>query len=114
MLKSHLTPRTPEQEAGHWRKQYMLSRQEIGDLICENNGLRETLKTEGKMLPWDLSKVARQRKALHRLHGRVRAQRFQLRHINMLGRGLSAAEYRAARAAERDKSLDLIPEELPE
>jgi hypothetical protein len=45
-----------------------------------------------------LSKCLRQRAALDLLHTRVVNQRFQLRTLNELGRGLSKEEFLAARA----------------
>lgn len=43
-----------------------------------------------------LYKIRRQREALHALNNRVVSQRFQLRTLNDLGRGLSAEEVRTA------------------
>lgn len=54
---------------------------------------------------WLQLKVIRQRGALDRLHSRVVTQRFQLRTLEELGRGLSREEYLAARAAEENPAV---------
>lgn len=64
------------------------------ELEWENQGLRARF-TDGKRMPWDLAKVARQRRALDRLNRRVRSQRRVLRALNDLGRGLTRDEYLA-------------------
>lgn len=47
---------------------------------------------------WLQAKVAAQKEALDRLHSRVVNQRFQLRTLNELGRGLTAEEFLEAKA----------------
>jgi|HubBroStandDraft_2_1064218.scaffolds.fasta_scaffold356971_1 hypothetical protein len=56
-----------------------------------------------------LDKIRRQRAALDLLNRRVVNQRFQLRTLNELGRGLSRDEFIAAKAAvENEQVRDLI------
>ena len=66
---------------------------------------------------WLQAKVAAQKAALDRLHSRVVNQRFQLRVLNELGRGLTVEEFLAAKdkvenaqVAERigDKPVSLV------
>lgn len=54
---------------------------------------------------WLQRKVARQRRALHRLNRRVVAQRFELRTVNEMGRGLSVEERKAAHAVDDQREL---------
>lgn len=51
-------------------------------------------------MSWLQAKVAAQKAALDQLHSRVVNQRFQLRVINELGRGLTREEFLKARDAE--------------
>lgn len=58
---------------------------------------------------WLQAKVAAQAKALDRLHSRVVNQRFQLRVLNELGRGLSVEEFLKAKAeVENEQTLKRI------
>jgi uncharacterized coiled-coil protein SlyX len=50
-------------------------------------------------MSWLQAKVAAQAKALDALHSRVVNQRFQLRTLNELGRGLTREEFLKARDA---------------
>ena len=50
-------------------------------------------------MSWLQMKVAAQAKALDALHTRVVNQRFQLRTLNEMGRGLTREEFTAARDA---------------
>jgi hypothetical protein len=52
-----------------------------------------------------LGKIRRQREALDILNRRVVSQRFQLRTLEGLGRGLTRDEYAEARAAEQNEQL---------
>jgi hypothetical protein len=54
---------------------------------------------------WLQRKVWRQAAALDALNRRVVSQRFVLRTLDDLGRSLTAAEYRSARAQIRDQAL---------
>lgn len=47
---------------------------------------------------WLQAKVAHQKAALDKLHSRVANQRFQLRTLNELGRGLTREEFLKAKA----------------
>lgn len=51
-------------------------------------------------MSWLQAKVAAQKAALDKLHTRVVNQRFQLRTLNELGRGLSKEEFLKAKDAE--------------
>lgn len=51
-------------------------------------------------MAWLQAKVAAQRAALDQLHSRVVNQRFQLRTLNELGRGLTREEFLQYRDAE--------------
>lgn len=56
-----------------------------------------------------MSKVDRQRAALDKLHTRVVNQRFHLRTLNELGRGLTKEEYEVARdRVENDQVKDRL------
>ena len=56
-----------------------------------------------------MSKADRQRAALDKLHTRVVNQRFHLRTLNELGRGLTKEEYEAARDhVENDQVKDRL------
>jgi len=50
-------------------------------------------------------KIERQRQALDRLHTRVVNQRFHLRTLDELGRGLTKDEYETARAAVTNEQV---------
>jgi hypothetical protein len=54
-------------------------------------------------MSWLQAKVAAQAKALDLLHSRVVNQRFQLRVINELGRGLTREEFLKFRDAETNE-----------
>lgn len=63
--------------------------------------LRSEISGDGRSESWTQRKVAAQAKALARLNERVYNQRFTLRHIEKLGRGLSPEELESARASEQ-------------
>jgi hypothetical protein len=75
-------------------------RTQLVELAAERDALRAQLEGD---LPsatrWLQRKVWRQAAALDALNRRVVTQRFVLRTLDELGRSLTAAEYRAARAA---------------
>jgi hypothetical protein len=75
-------------------------RSQVVELAAERDALRAQLDGD---LPaatrWLQRKVWRQAAALDALNRRVVTQRFVLRTLDGLGRSLTAAEYRAARAA---------------
>lgn len=54
-------------------------------------------------MSWLQSKVAAQKAALDTLHSTVVRQRFQLRTLNELGRGLTREEFTKARDAEENE-----------
>jgi hypothetical protein len=60
---------------------------------------------------WLQAKVAAQSKALDILHSKIVRQRFQLRTLNELGRGLSREEFLKAKAAvENEQTVKRIGE----
>lgn len=66
-------------------------------------------------LRWLQMKTVRQRRALDRLNRRVVTQRFQLRTINEMGRGLSREEWLAAKAqaeAAQPQTMGRVDETL--
>jgi hypothetical protein len=79
---------------------------DLVELTAERDALRAQLDGD---LPaatrWLQRKVWRQAAALDALNRRVVSQRFVLRTLDDLGRSLTAAEYRSARARIRDKDL---------
>jgi hypothetical protein len=81
-------------------------RAELVELTAERDALRAQLAGD---LPaatrWLQRKVWRQAAALDVLNRRVVSQRFALRTLDELGRSLTAAEYRAARARIGDQAL---------
>jgi hypothetical protein len=81
-------------------------RSQLVELAAERDALRAQLDGD---LPaatrWLQRKVWRQAAALDALNRRVVTQRFVLRTLDELGRSLSAAEYRAARASVADAQL---------
>jgi uncharacterized coiled-coil protein SlyX len=54
-------------------------------------------------MSWLQAKVAAQKSALDALHSTVVRQRFQLRILNELGRGLTTEEFLKARDAEQNE-----------
>ena len=87
-------------------------RREQAELTAENIALRDQLAGKPDSMWWVQRKVDSQRKALDILNHRVVSQRFVLRTLNEMGRGLSAEEYRAARqAVENDQLRERIDEE---
>lgn len=74
-------------------------RSQLVELAAERDALRAQLEGD---LPaatrWLQRKVWRQAAALDALNRRVVSQRFVLRTLDELGRSLTAAEYRAAKA----------------
>jgi hypothetical protein len=81
-------------------------RRELVELAAERDALRAQLEGD---LPaatrWLQRKVWRQAAALDALNRRVVTQRFVLRTLDDLGRSLTAAEYRAARARVANAAL---------
>jgi hypothetical protein len=81
-------------------------RAELVELAAERDALRAQLEGD---LPaatrWLQRKVWRQAAALDALNRRVVTQRFVLRALDGLGRSLTAAEYRAARARVTNAQL---------
>jgi hypothetical protein len=81
-------------------------RSELVELTAERDALRAQLDGD---LPaatrWLQRKVWRQAAALDALNRRVVTQRFVLRTLDELGRSLTAAEYRAARARVTNAQL---------
>jgi hypothetical protein len=60
---------------------------------------------------WLQCKVAAQKKALDRQHSTIVRQRFQLRTLNGLGRGLTVEEFLKARdAVDNDQTVKRIGE----
>ena len=82
------------------------ARAELVDVAAERDALRAQL--DGNLpaaTRWLQRKVWRQAAALDALNRRVVTQRFVLRSLDELGRSLTAAEYRAARARVADARL---------
>jgi len=81
-------------------------RADLAEMTAERDALRAQLAGD---LPaatrWLQRKVWRQAAALDALNRRVVSQRFVLRTLDDLGRSLTAAEYRSARAKIRDQAL---------
>jgi hypothetical protein len=81
-------------------------RSELVELTAERDALRAQLDGD---LPaatrWLQRKVWRQAAALDALNRRVVTQRFVLRTLDELGRSLTVAEYRAARARVTNAQL---------
>jgi hypothetical protein len=81
-------------------------RGELVELTAERDALRAQLDGD---LPaatrWLQRKVWRQAAALDALNRRVLTQRFALRTLDELGRSLTVAEYRAARARVTNAQL---------
>jgi hypothetical protein len=81
-------------------------RAQLVELTAERDALRAQLEGD---LPaaarWLQRKVWRQAAALDALNRRVVSQRLVLRTLDQLGRSLTAAEYRAARAGVADAAL---------
>jgi hypothetical protein len=82
------------------------ARARLVELAAERDALRAQLNGD---LPaatrWLQRKVWRQAAALDALNRRVVTQRFVLRSLDELGRSLTVAEYRAARARVADAQL---------
>lgn len=87
-------------------------KREIRELRGERDALLAQLEGDiPKATRWLQSKVIRQGWALARLNQRAARQRFVLRTLEELGRGLTAGEYRTARAALGNEQLkELIGE----
>lgn len=74
-------------------------RARLVEVAAERDALRAQLEGDlPKATRWLQRKVWRQAAALDALNRRVVTQRFVLRTLDGLGRSLTAAEYRAARA----------------
>ena len=87
---------------------YRKAREEITSLRDQVKLLQQRLEPEPPpetFSSWLQSKVASQKKALHRLNKRVFNQRLQLRALDDLGHSLSKDEFEAA----REKVLDTSP-----
>lgn len=84
------------------RTEILKLKREVAELQTENSGLREVIRSEKKIPPWDLAKVIRQRNSLAQVTARNTRLRFQLRALTRLGRGLTPGEFRAALEAELD------------
>jgi hypothetical protein len=81
-------------------------RSQLVELAAERDALQALL--DGNLpaaTRWLQRKVWRQAAALDALNRRVVTQRFVLRSLDELGRSLTAAEYRAARARVPDTQL---------
>lgn len=64
-------------------------------------------------MSWLQAKVAVQKQANDRMHSTVVRQRFVLRTLERLGRGLSADEWKEARALENEQAQQRIGDPLP-
>lgn len=81
-------------------------RMEIAELRQEVAALQQQIKGDPKLsLHFYQRKCSRQRDALDRLNRRVISQRFVLRTLDELGRGLSKEEYLKARDAVQNEQL---------
>lgn len=81
-------------------------RAEVIDLRQERDALLAQIAGDPDLsLYFYQRKAGRQRDALDVLNRRVVSQRFVLRTLEQLGRGLSAEEYRAARDAVANEQL---------
>ena len=81
-------------------------RAELIETRAERDALRAQLEGDlPQATRWLQRKVWRQASALDVLNRRVVTQRFVLRTLEELGRGLSVDEYRAARAAVPNPAL---------
>jgi len=103
-LLRRLTPSTATDRERELADRLFTAQRELGELKRERDALQGLL--EGNVpgpASWLMSKVARQRKALDRLHSRVVSQRFVLRLANELGHPPSSREFREA--------LDALPAE---
>src|SRR5271155_5180842 len=90
------------------RQDLMDLRREHTQLQAERDTLRNQLDGKPDLMWWVQAKADRQRKALDLLNRRVVNQRFQLRTLNELGRGLTTAEFLTAKeqlANEQVKNL---------
>lgn len=78
----------------------MTTDQELRELRAEVDALRAQLEGDlPRATSWLQWKVWRQRNALATLNRRVQSQRFVLRTLEELGRGLTREEYLAAKEA---------------
>lgn len=80
-------------------------RRELAEHQAEFRALRDQLEGKQDSIWWVQRKVWLQRQALDVLNRRVVSQRFVLRTLNEMGRGLSVEEYRAARQAVQNEQL---------
>ncbi len=81
-------------------------RREILELRQERDALLKQIDGDPELsLYFYQRKALRQREVLDRLNRRVVSQRFQLRTLTDLGRGLSKEEYVTARDAVENKQL---------
>jgi hypothetical protein len=88
-----------------------LRRRQLLEVTAECDALRAQLAGDiPAATAWLQAKVWRQRLALEGINRRVENQRFVLRTVNELGRGLTAEEYRAARDAAGEQLRGRIDE----
>lgn len=82
-------------------------RAEIAELQAERDALLAQVEKDDHWPAWYYyqRKAVRQRRALDTLNRRVVSQRFVLRTLEQLGRGLSRDEYVAAREAVENEQL---------
>ncbi|HET9141253.1 hypothetical protein [Actinophytocola sp.] len=81
-------------------------RTQLVEAVAERDALRAQLEGDlPKATRWLQRKVWRQAHALDTLNRRVTRQRFVLRTLDQLGRSLTTAEFRAARAQIADPLL---------
>lgn len=86
---------------------------EIRELKSELEAYKAQLEGDiPKATAWLQWKVWRQRIALDKLNHRVVSQRFVLRTLDELGRGLSREEYLAARARQPENLQARIAEDM--
>lgn len=79
------------------RREFLKLEQSLHDSQAECSTLREQLEGKRDSIWWVQAKVWRQQKALDLLNRRVVNQRFVLRSLEDLGRGLTRDEFLAAR-----------------
>lgn len=103
-------PKPELQVVADQREEVLALRARVNDLTGENQALRDQL--EGNIpaaTAWLQTKVWRQRAVLDRENRTLIGQRFALRTLESLGRGLTREEYLLARKAAGN---DRIPEKV--